>query len=61
MRHHFRLMATLLVCLAAYAVLLVAFHWMNQPRDASVFGGMTLIFFLLVIVPAAVHTIWRRL
>ena len=61
MRHHFRLMAILLVCLAAYAALLRAFHWMNQPRDASVLGGVTLIFLLLVIVPVAVHTIWRRL
>jgi pilus assembly protein TadC len=61
MRHHFRLMATLLVCMAAYAALLGAFHWMNQPRDVSVLGGIAVIFLLLVIVPAAVHTIWRRL
>jgi len=61
MRHHFRLMATLLVCMAAYAALLGAFHWMNQPRDASVLGGIALIFILLVILPAAVRTIWRRL
>jgi hypothetical protein len=61
MRHHFRLMATLLVCMAAYAALLGAFHWMNQPRDASVLGGIAVIFLLLVIVPAAVRTIWRRL
>jgi len=61
MRHHYRLMATLLVCMAAYAALLGAFHWMNQPRDASVLGGIALIFILLVIVPAAVRTIWRRL
>jgi len=61
MRHHYRLMATLLVCMAAYAVLLGAFHWMNQPRDSSVLGGIALIFLLLVIVPVVVHTIWRRL
>jgi pilus assembly protein TadC len=61
MRHHFRLMATLLVCLAAYAALLGAFHWMNQPRDAAVLGGIAVIFLLLAIVPAAVRTIWRRL
>ncbi|HEX8816080.1 MAG TPA: hypothetical protein VF753_11310 [Terriglobales bacterium] len=61
MRHHFRLMATLLVCLAAYAVLLEAFHFLNQPRDSAVIGGLALIFTLLVIVPVAVHTIWRRL
>ena len=56
-----RLMATLLVCMAAYAVLLGAFHWMNQPRDSSVLGGIALIFVLLVIVPVTVHTIWRKL
>ncbi len=61
MRHHFRLMATLLVCLAAYAVLLGAFHWLNQPRDSAVLGGITLIFVLLVIVPRAIYTIWRKL
>jgi pilus assembly protein TadC len=61
MRHHLRLMATLLVCLAAYAALLGAFHWLNQPRDSAVLGGIALIFLLLVIVPVAVHTIWRKL
>ena len=47
--------------LAAYGLLVEAFYWMNQPRDASVIGGVVLIFGLLVIVPAVVHTIWRRL
>ncbi|HTZ97536.1 MAG TPA: hypothetical protein VMB18_14135 [Terriglobales bacterium] len=61
MKGHFRLMATLLVCVAAYAALLGAFHLINQPRDASVLGGIALIFVLLGIVPVAVHTIWRRL
>ena len=61
MRHYFRLMATLLVCLAAYAALLGAFHLMNQPRDSSVLGGIALIFLLLVVVPVTVHTIWRKL
>ena len=61
MRHHFRLVATLLVCLAAYAMLLGAFHYLNQPRDVSVIGGIVLIFALLLIVPVAVRTIWRKL
>ena len=61
MRHYFRLVATLVVCLAAYAALLGAFHWMNQPRDSSVLAGIALIVVLLVIVPRAVHTIWRKL
>jgi heme/copper-type cytochrome/quinol oxidase subunit 4 len=54
-------MTILLVCVAAYAALLGAFHWMNQPRDSSVIGGLALIFLLLVIVPVVVHTIWRRI
>jgi heme/copper-type cytochrome/quinol oxidase subunit 4 len=53
--------AILAVCVAAYAVLVEAFHWMNEPRDASVVGGVGMIFALLVIVPAVVHTIWRKL
>ena len=61
MRHHLRLMATLAVCLAAYGVLLAAFHLMNQPRDISVLGGLVAILLLLGIVPVVVHTIWRRL
>jgi pilus assembly protein TadC len=61
MRHHFRLMATLLVCLAAYAALLGAFHWLNQPRDSAVAAGIVLILSLLGIVPVAIHTIWRKL
>ena len=61
MRHHLRVVAILAVCVAAYGVLVEAFHWVNQPRDSSVLGGIAMIFGLLVIVPAAVHTIWRNL
>ena len=61
MRHHLRVVAILAVCVAAYGVLVEAFHWMNQPLDSSVLGGIAMIFGLLVIVPAAVHTIWRNL
>ena len=61
MRHHFRLLAILAVCLVAYAVLLVAFHWINQPRDSAVVGGIAVILALLVVVPLAVRTIWRML
>jgi heme/copper-type cytochrome/quinol oxidase subunit 4 len=61
MRHHLRVVAILAVCATAYGVLVEAFHWMNQPRDSSGLGGMVTIFGLLVIVPVAVHTIWRRL
>jgi heme/copper-type cytochrome/quinol oxidase subunit 4 len=61
MRHHFRLVAILSVCLVAYGVLLVAFHWINQPRDSAVFAGISLILALLLIVPLVIRTIWRRL
>lgn len=61
MRHHFRLVAILSVCLVAYGVLLVAFHWINQPRDGAVFAGISLILALLLIVPLVIRTIWRRL
>jgi hypothetical protein len=61
MRHHFRLVAILAVCLIAYGVLVAGFHLMNQPRDASLLGGITIIFALLICVPVAVRTIWRKL
>jgi heme/copper-type cytochrome/quinol oxidase subunit 4 len=61
MRHHFRVVAILAVCLAAYGALLVAFHWINQPRDGAVLAGLTLILALLFIVPLVVRAIWRNL
>ena len=61
MRHHFRLMAVLAVCIASYGVLLGAFRLLNAPRTSEVFGGVAVIFALLVILPAAITTIWRRL
>jgi multisubunit Na+/H+ antiporter MnhB subunit len=61
MRHHFRLVAILVVCLAAYAALLVAFHWLSAPRDLAVLGGVALIVALLLIVPVVVRTTWRKL
>jgi len=60
-KHHLRLMATLGMCLAAYGLLLEAFHLLNQSRDSSVLGGIAMIFALLVFVPPVVRTIWRRL
>jgi heme/copper-type cytochrome/quinol oxidase subunit 4 len=61
MRHHLRVVAILAVCLVAYGALLIAFRWINQPRDAAVLGGISLIFALLLIVPLVVRTIWRSL
>ena len=61
MKHHFRLVAILAVCLIAYAALVAGFHLLNQPRDSSVLGGITMIFLLLLCVPLAIRTIWRKL
>ena len=61
MRHHFRVVTILVVCLLAYGALLVAFHWINQPRDSAVLGGIGLILALLLVVPFAIRGIWRNL
>jgi multisubunit Na+/H+ antiporter MnhB subunit len=61
MRHHFRVVAVLVVCLLAYGALLGAFHWINEPRDSAVLGGIGLIVALLLVVPLAVREIWRSL
>jgi hypothetical protein len=61
MRHHFRVVAVLVVCLIGYRPLLAAFHWSNQLRDSAVLGGISLIVVLLLVVPLAVREIWRSL
>ena len=61
MRHHFRLVAILAVCLIAYGALVTGFRLLNQPRDSSLLGGITIIFVLLICVPLMVRTIWRKL
>ncbi|HSZ64554.1 MAG TPA: hypothetical protein VK828_22340 [Terriglobales bacterium] len=61
MRHHLRLVAVLVVCLAAYVALLGAFRLLNAPSNTAVFGGIAVIFLLLVVVPIALTSIWRRL
>jgi hypothetical protein len=61
MRHHLRLVAALAVCVAAYVVLLGAFRLLNAPSNTAVFGGVAVVFLLLVVVPIALTSIWRRL
>ena len=61
MRHHFRLVAMLAVCLCAYGALLVAFQLLNRPSNGSVLAGLALIICLLLLVPIAIRTTWRRL
>jgi hypothetical protein len=61
MRHHLRLVAVLAVCVAAYAALLGAFRLLNAPSNTAVFGGVVVIFLLLMVVPVVLTSIWRRL
>jgi heme/copper-type cytochrome/quinol oxidase subunit 4 len=61
MRSHVRLVATLAVGLIAYGVLIHAFHIMSQPSDRGWYGGIAIILGLLLLVPAIVREIWRRL
>ena len=61
MRHHFRVVTILVVCLLAYGALLAAFHWINQPRDGAVLAGIGLMVALLLVVPLAIRAIWRNL
>ena len=61
MRHHYRLVAILAVCLCAYGALLVALRLLNRPSDGSVLAGLALIICLLLLVPIAIRTTWRRL
>jgi hypothetical protein len=46
--------------LAGYALLLQGFRLMNLPSDRSLYSGLAIVVALLVVIPAAVWTIWRR-
>ena len=61
MRCHLRFVAVLAVALIGYGVLLRAFHWMNQPSDQGWYGGLAIIFGLIVLAPILVRAIWRAL
>lgn len=61
MRWHFRMVATLAMALLGYAVLLAAFHLLNQPSDRALLGGISLILALLIFIPLLARMIWRRL
>ena len=61
MRDHYRFVATLIVCLFAYAGLMFDFRLFNQPSDASVAIAIGLFFAWLLIVPVVIRTVWRRL
>lgn len=61
MKWHLRAVALLVVGLAAYAVLIHAFHLMNEASDRSWYSGIAVIVGLLLFVPVFVREIWRRL
>jgi hypothetical protein len=60
MRLHLRVVAILAVGVIAYFVLLQAFRLISAPSDRSLYGGITMLFVLLLAVPAVVREIWRR-
>jgi len=61
MRVHLRMVAVLAVGVVAYGVLIYAFRLMNEASDRAWYGGIAVIFALLLLVPAIVREIWRRL
>ena len=61
MRSHLRFVAVLAVALIGYGVLLRAFHLMSQPSDQSWYGGIAIIFGLIVVAPILFRAIWRML
>lgn len=61
MRHHLRMVAVLAVGLIAYGVLIGAFHLLNRASDSDWYGGIALIFGLILFVPIIVRAIWRAL
>jgi hypothetical protein len=61
MRSYFRLVAVVVVGLAAYIVLIHAFHLMNEASDRALYGGIAEILGVVLFVPALVRTIWRNL
>jgi hypothetical protein len=61
MRNYLRLAAVVLVGLAAYMVLIHAFHLMHEASDPALYSGIAEILAVVLFVPAIVRVIWRRL
>jgi hypothetical protein len=61
MRNYWRLVAVILVALAAYIVLIHAFHLMHEASDRALYSGIAEILAVVLFVPAIVRLIWRRL
>jgi hypothetical protein len=60
MRLHLRVVLILAVGVITYVVLLQAFRLISAPSDRALYGGIAMLFVLLLAVPAAVREIWRR-
>jgi hypothetical protein len=60
MRLHLRLVAILVVGVIAYGVLVQAFRLISAPSDRALYGGIAVLFALLLAVPAVVREIWRK-
>jgi hypothetical protein len=61
MRHHLRFVVTLVIALLAYAVLIRAFHLISAPSDQALYAGLGIVLALILIVPAVVYAVWRKL
>lgn len=61
MRWHLRFVAVLAIALIAYGVLIHALHLLSEPRDSAWYGGIAVIFSLILLVPILVRAIWRVL
>jgi len=61
MTGHLRLVASIILALLTYAVMIRALHWMSQPSDARLYGGIAMILVLLLVVPLVLKMIWRKL
>ena len=61
MQCHVRMVASLIAVLAAYLLLIRALRWMSQPSDVGWYGGIAMVLGLILLVPIAIRTIWRKL
>lgn len=61
MQHHLRMVASLVIALSAYAMLIRALRWMSQPSDRGWYGGIVLVVGLILFVPFLIRMVWRKL
>jgi hypothetical protein len=61
MRCHLRVVASLIIALSTYAILLRALRWMSLPSDRGWYGGIAVVLGLLLLVPFLIRFVWRKL